>query len=97
MQGDDEELDILLQKCLISSRFNQKLSLRKREHQFIKILSQKIYAVQFAEGALDGHNDEKSVGHDPTTWIPLLLDLGHPIFIGVSLCSHLSLYYLLSV
>ena len=29
MQGDHEELEILLQKCLISLRFNQKLSLKK--------------------------------------------------------------------
>ena len=28
-QGNHEELKILLQKCLISSRFNQKLSLQE--------------------------------------------------------------------
>ena len=32
MQGDQEKLEILLQKCLISSRFNQKLSLKREEH-----------------------------------------------------------------
>ena len=59
MQGNHEELEILPQKCLIYSRFNQKLSLKKGEHRFIEISSQKIRAVQFAEGALDGHDDAK--------------------------------------
>ena len=36
MQENHEEVEILLQKCLISSRFNQKLSFKKREHRFIE-------------------------------------------------------------
>ena len=38
LQGDPEELEIVLQKYLISSRFNQKLSLKREEHRFIEIL-----------------------------------------------------------
>ena len=41
MQGNHEEIEILLQKHLISSGFNQKLSLKKREHRFVEISSQK--------------------------------------------------------
>ena len=33
-QGDHEELKILLQNCLISSRFDQELSYKGEEHQF---------------------------------------------------------------
>ena len=35
-QGHHEELEILLQKCLISSRFNQKLSLKKERTSIYK-------------------------------------------------------------
>ena len=40
--------------------------------------------VQFAEEALESCNRTKSVGHDPPTRIPLLLDYRRLIFIGVS-------------
>ena len=89
MQGDHEELEILLQKCLISSCFNEKISLRKREHRYIEILSRKIHAVRFIEESLDGHDDAKSAGNDPTMQIPLL-DFVRSIFIDVSLSSHVS-------
>ena len=36
MQGNHEELKIMLQNCLISSRFNQELSLQRKEHHFIR-------------------------------------------------------------
>ena len=36
MQGDHEELKILLQSCLISSRFNQKLGLQRKNLDFYK-------------------------------------------------------------
>ena len=88
MQGNHEELEIFLQKCLISSCFNQKFSLKKGDHRFIEISSRKIRAVRFAEGALDDHDDAKEVGHDPMTWIPFFLDFGCPIFIKVSSSSH---------
>ena len=89
MQGDHEELRILLQKPLISSCFNQTLSLQREEDRFIEILMRKICAIRFAEGALDGCDCAKSVGHDCTTQIPLLLDYCRSIFIGVSTLSHM--------
>ena len=39
MHGDHEELKILFQNCLISSRFNRKLSYKKKEHLFIEKIS----------------------------------------------------------
>ena len=53
-----------------------------------------MWAVQFAEEALDGHDVVTSRaigGHDPTTRAPLLLDFCHPIFIGLSTSAHMSL------
>ena len=40
-QGDHEELKILLQNFLIASRFNRKLSLRRKEHLFMEEKSRK--------------------------------------------------------
>ena len=91
MQGNHEEVEIFLQKCLISSRLNQKLSLKKGEHRFIEISLRKICAVRFAEGAFDGHDDVKQVGHDPRTRASLLLNFDRLIFIGVSSISHMSI------
>ena len=42
MKGDHEELTIFLQKCLISSRFNQKLSLREERTSIYKDFDVKI-------------------------------------------------------
>ena len=64
-QGDHEELMIFLHKHLILSLFNQKLSLRKRENIDLQSFITKFRAVQFAEGALDGCNCMKLMGHDP--------------------------------
>ena len=36
MQGDYEELNILLQNCLISSQFNQKLGLQRKNINFYR-------------------------------------------------------------
>ena len=44
-QGDHEELKILLQNYLISSRFYRKLSYKEEEHLFIEKLAQKMRAV----------------------------------------------------
>ena len=91
-QGDHEELNILLQNYLISSRFNQKLSLQwGRTYVYRKIL-RKMMDVWFAEETLDSHDRVKSVGHDPTIRIHLFLKICHPIFIGVSRCGHVSLH-----
>ena len=65
MQGDHEELKIFLQNCFISSLFNQKLSLQREEHLFIRKLMQKTRAVQFAEEILEGHDRAKMMAHDP--------------------------------
>ena len=35
MQGDHEELKILLKNCLIASRFNQELREEERVHRFL--------------------------------------------------------------
>ena len=67
MQGDHEELKILLQNLLIASRFNRKFSLQGEEHLFIEKISRKTRAVLFVEEILDGHDCTKSVGHDPTS------------------------------
>ena len=48
-QGDHKELTNLLQNCLISSRFNQKLCLQGEEHCFIGNFLRKIRAVRFAD------------------------------------------------
>ena len=45
--------------------------------------------VRFAEEALDSCDLAKSVGRDPMTRIPLLLDYHRPIFIGVFALSHM--------
>ena len=90
-QEDHVKLTILLQKCLISSRFNRKLSLEDRRISIYKILTRKLCAVRCVERALDGCDCAKSVGHDPTTWIPLLLNYRCPIFIRVSSLSHVSI------
>ena len=47
-------------------------------------------AVRFAEDHLDGCDCMKSVGHDPTKRIPLLLDYRRPIIIKVSTLHHVS-------
>ena len=89
---DHEEVNILLQKCLISSHFNQNLSLQGgRTAIYRKIIA--INAVRpIRWRRLDGWDGAKSVGHDPMTGIPLTLDFGRAIFIGLSLWSQLSLY-----
>ena len=93
-QEDYEELKILLQNCLISSRFSRKLSLQKEEHLFIEKTTQKMRAVRFAEGILDSHNCAKLVGYDPMTWVHLFLKIRRLIFIGLSRCSHVLLHEL---
>ena len=50
IKGDCKELKILLQNCLIASRFNQKFSYKEEEHIFIEKLAQKMPAVRFGEG-----------------------------------------------
>ena len=62
------------------------------EHLFIEKLSQKMGAIRFAEETLDSRDREKSVGHDPTMRIPLLLDFRRSIFIRASLRDHKSLH-----
>ena len=43
VQGDHEELNILIQNCLTSSRFNQKLSLeRDRTSIYREIIAQNV-------------------------------------------------------
>ena len=42
MQEDCEELKIMLQNCLISSRFNQELSLQRERTPFYRRMSAKI-------------------------------------------------------
>ena len=94
-QENHEELKIFLQKCLISSRFNQKLHFKKREHRFIEKSSQKIWAIRFAEEQLDAHDAATShaiSGPDPMTQAPLLLDFCRLIFIRVSTWSCVSLH-----
>ena len=79
-QGDNEELKIMLEKCLISSRFNQEFSLKEKS-------SRKIGAVQFPEGRLDGRDAfmlRTISGHVPMTRAHLLLMIRRLIFIGVS-------------
>ena len=44
-QGDHEELNILLQNCLIASLFNQKLVYKENEQLFIENFSRKMGAV----------------------------------------------------
>ena len=44
-QGDCDELKIMLQNGLISSRFNQELRIHKKNMIFIRISAQKIRAV----------------------------------------------------
>ena len=100
MQGDHDELKSLLKKCLISSCFIQKFSLKRRDHQFIDKSSRKMRAFRVAEDWLEDHDVATSraiSGHDPTTWAPLILDLCRLIFIRVSTWSNMSLYYSLSV
>ena len=95
MQGNHKELKILLQKCLASSRFNQKLSLRKENIDFIEISLRKISAVRFAEKALDTHDASTSramSGHVLMSWPHVLLNFCHLIFIGPLLCGHVSLH-----
>ena len=53
-------------------------------------------ALRFTEETLDDYDRAKSVGHYPTTRIPLLLDFCRPIFIGVSLRDYVSLHDSLS-
>ena len=60
------------------------------DHEELNILLQKCM------GNWDGCDHAKSVGHDPTTQIPLLLDYHRPIFIGVSTLSHVFSHALLS-
>ena len=99
MQENHKEL-IFLQKCFISSRCNQKLLFKKREHRFIDISSRNIQTIEFGEEALDGHDAITSraiSGHDPMTRAHFLLDICHLILIGASSSSHVSLYHLLSV
>ena len=84
-------IEILLQKCLIASRFNKKLILKKERTSIYRYLSQKFRLVRFTEGALDGCDGVKSVGHDSMTQIPLHLDFGHPMYIGVSSSINVSI------
>ena len=49
-------------------------------------------AVWLTEETLDGCDRAKSVGHDPMTRIPLLLDYLQLIFIGASTLRHMSIF-----
>ena len=62
MQGDHEEFKILLQNCLMSSRFNQELSYKEEEHWFYR----KIADRPIRWRRTDGHDRAINVGHDPT-------------------------------
>ena len=78
-------------KMLNFFMFQSKVKFKKGEHRFIEISSRKMCIVWFIEGALDGHDDAKKVGYDPTTRIPLFLDFDRLIFIGESSSSHVSI------
>ena len=91
IQGDHKELKFFLQKCLISSRFNQKMSLQEGRTSIYRKIIAKKGAVRFSERTLDGCDRTKSVGHDHTTRIPLLQDFVRSIFIRVSLRGNISL------
>ena len=90
MQGDHEELKILLQKYLSYSRFNQKLSLeRARTSIYREIIAKNAGRLIHLKGF--GRLILREIeGHDPTTRIPLL-DFCRPIFIGEFLTGHMSL------
>ena len=90
-RGDQKELKILLQRHLITSRFNQKLCLQERRTSIYRKIIAKMRAVRFAEDHLDGCDYAKSVGHDPKMRISLLLDYRYPIFIKDSTLSHVSI------
>ena len=86
---DHEELKILLQNLLISSQFNQELRKRREYIGFKRKFSAKnmdrpffgeIWAVRSCEiGGIVGHDAGFS-----------MLDFCRPIFIGISLCTHMS-------
>ena len=67
MQGDHEELKILLQNCLISSRINQELLKRREYIGFYRRSPAKNTGRLIQWRRWDGHDFMKSVGHNPTS------------------------------
>ena len=71
--------------------FESKVHFKERRTSTYGNFYTKIRVVRFAEGALDGCDCAKLMGHNPMTRV-LLLDFCHLIFIRVSLRGHVLLH-----